>query len=200
MADQYEGGGVVKINYIERLKLALALSYSVLHLYKTPWLAKTLDPKDIVFLREQQQASSKAACYFDRPFLAKTLSSTTPGAARVQQKQVENRPMDFTILSLGILLIQIIVGRQISDLDVTPDMRFQSVLSKKELASEYIASVMENGGMNYADAVQWCLGSIFSVACLDDEKFSQDFYTAVIIKLESDLGTQSLTTVSESET
>lgn len=200
MGDQNEGGGIVRIDYIKRLKLALALSYSVLHLYKTPWLAKTLGPEDIVFLREHQQASSKAACCFDRPFLAKMLASTTPDGAGVQQKQEDNRPMDFTILSLGLLLIQIIVGRQISDLALTPDLSFQSVLSKKELASKYTASVMENGGMNYADAVQWCLGSMFSVACLDDDKFSQDFYTAVIIKLEGDLGTQSLMTVSESET
>ncbi|KAJ0107554.1 hypothetical protein J7T55_007744 [Diaporthe amygdali] len=192
-------GGDLKFNYTERLKLALALSYSVLHLYKTPWLAKTVTPQDIVFLKEQQQASPNAASYLGRPFLAKTPPSST-SASQFQSTQAEGRPIDLTILSLGLLLIQIMIGRQISDLALTPDMHIKSTLSKKEIASKYIASVMESGGMNYAGVVQWCLGSILSVACLDDEKFAQDFYNAVIMRLEGDLGLQSLMTVSGSET
>lgn len=198
--DQERGGALIEFNYVERLKLALSLSYGVLHLYKTPWLGRTVGPEDIIFLREQQQASSKAAFYFGRPFLAKTLSSTIPGAAQVQKAQAGNRPVDFTILSLGLLLIQIIMGRRISDLNLTPDMCFHATLSEKEKASKYIASVLESGGMNYTGAVQWCLESILSVACLDDEKFLQDFYNSVIMRLESDLGTQSMMPVSGSET
>ncbi|KAK2604305.1 hypothetical protein N8I77_007248 [Diaporthe amygdali] len=191
-------GGDLTFNYTERLKLALAVSYSVLHLYKTPWLAKTVTPQDIVFLREQQQPSPNAASYLGRPFLAKTPPSST-SASQFQSTQAEGRPIDLTILSLGLLLIQIMIGRQISDLALTPDMHIKSTLSKKEIASKYIASVVESGGMNYAGAVQWCLGSILSVACLDDEKFAQDFYNAVIMRLEGDLGLQSLMTVSGSE-
>lgn len=192
-------GGLVTFNYIERLKLALSLSYSVLHLHKTPWLANTVGPEDITFLGDSQQALQNAACCPGRPYLARPMPSTTPGAGQMHPTQAEGRPMDLTILSLGLLLIQIMIGRRISDLALEPDMRMKSTLSKKELASKYIASVTESGGMNYAGAVQWCLGSILSVACLDDEKFSQDFYNAVIVRLEGDLGTQSLMTVSGSE-
>lgn len=189
----------MEFSYTERLKLALSLSYSVLHLYKTPWLAKTVTPEDIVFLREQQHASPSAARYLGRPFLTKTLAGQAPSAAQIQSTQAEGRPIDLTILSLGLLLIQIIIGRQISDLALTPDIRMKSTLSKKEIALKYIASVMESGGINYADAVQWCLRSILSVACLDNEKFAQDFYDAVITRLEGDLRLQSLMTVSESD-
>lgn len=199
--ENQENGGDLKFSYTERLKLALALSYSVLHLYKTPWLAKTVTPQDIVFLREQQQPSPDAASNLGRPFLAKAPpNSTTPKASQTEYTQAEGRPMDLTILSLGLLLIQIMIGRQISDLALSPEMRMKSTMAKKEIASKYIASVMESGGMNYVSAVQWCLGSILSVACLDDEKFAQDFYNAVIVRLEGDLGSQSLTTVSGSET
>lgn len=194
------GEQLVTFNYVERLKLALSLSYSVLHLYRTPWLAKTVTPEDIVFLRKQQQSSADTAEHLGRPFLAKILCSTPQNVAQAQPTNEAGRPLDLTILSLGLLLIQIMVGRRISDLSLTADMRMRSTLSKKELASKYIASVMENGGMNYAAAVQWCLESILSVACLDDEKFAQDFYTAVILKLEADLGLQSLMAVSESDT
>lgn len=195
LEDQAAAVSLMTFNYTERLKLALSLSYSVLHLYKTPWLAKTVTPEDIVFLREQQQASTNTTYHLSRPFLAKTLADSAPGPAQIKT-QAEGRPMDFTILSLGLLLIQIIIGRQISDLALDPDMRMKSTLSKKEIALKYIASVIESGGINYADAVQWCLRSILSVACLDDDKFAQDFYDAVITRLEGDLSLQSLMTVS----
>lgn len=190
----------LNFNYTERLRLALSLSYSVLHLYKTPWLAKTVTPQDIMFLMEQQQPSPNAASSLGRPFLEKTPpSSATASASQVQPTQVEGRPMDLTILSLGLLLIQIMIGRQIGDLAVAPDMGIKSTLSKKDVASKYIGPVMESGGMNYAAAVQWCLSSILSVACLDNEKFAHEFYNAVIIRLEGDLGLQSSMTVSESD-
>lgn len=181
--------GSLKFNYTERLKLALLLSYSVLHLYKTPWLANTVTPQDIVIIREH--TSPNTSSYLSRPFLAKIPpSSATPSATPIQSTQAEGRPMDLTILSLGLVLIQIMIGRQISDLALGPDMGMKSTLSKKEVASKYIASVMESGGMNYAGAVQWCLGSILSVKCLDHEEFAQDFYNAVIVSLEGDLGLQ----------
>ncbi|KAJ0104411.1 uncharacterized protein J7T55_010875 [Diaporthe amygdali] len=39
------------LGYPERLKLALTLSFSVLHLYNTPWLSKIVTLDDIVFFR-----------------------------------------------------------------------------------------------------------------------------------------------------
>ncbi|KAL1848349.1 hypothetical protein Daus18300_013631 [Diaporthe australafricana] len=158
-------------NYTERLKVALALSYSVLHLYKTPWLAKIMTPEDIVFLREEQD-SQQPSYYLDRPFLSKSLAMALP-STKDQAPHTKGRPMDLTILSLGLLLIQIMVGRQVDDLGLSPEMRMDSTLEKKRKASEYTSSVMESGGINYADAVQWCLGSILSVACLDDERLEE---------------------------
>lgn len=177
-------------NYTERLKVALALSYSVLHLFKTPWLAKIVTPEDIVFLREHQDAQ-QPFYYLDRPFLSKGLAIALPSTCGDRAMHADGRPVDLTILSLGLLLIQIIIGRPVDDLGLSPDIRMDSTVQKMHKASEYISSVMESGGMNYADAVQWCLGSIFSVACLDDERFAQDFHGAVIVRLEGDLGLQS---------
>lgn len=71
---------------------------------------------------------------------------------------------------------------------------------KKELVSKDIVSATENSGVNYADAVQWCLRSIFSVACPGDGKVSQCFQNAIIIKLEGHGGMKSSRTVSDSET
>lgn len=41
-------------DYPERLKVALALSYSVFHHYNTPWLAKIMTVDDVLFFREER--------------------------------------------------------------------------------------------------------------------------------------------------
>lgn len=187
----------LNFNYVEQLKLALLLSYSVLHLYKTPWLPKAVTPQDIIIVREQDQPSQNTSPYFGRPFLAKIPpSSAKPSAATIQATQAKGRPRDLTILSLGLLLIQIIIGEQSGDLALNLDMESSSMLSKKEAASKYDVDVIVNGGMNYAKAVHWCLENMFSVAHLDNEKFAQEFYNDVIVRLEDDLELQ---TPSENE-
>lgn len=187
--------GRSQFTYGERLRVALALSYSVLHLYSTPWLAKVVTPDDIIFLREQQ-APDTYIYHLDRPFLVKTPPKSSASASLSQPPQAMlGRPMDPIILSLGLLLIQVIVGRHIDNLDLDPDVRgIGSILDKQSAASQMTLSVLENGGMNYAGAVQWCLDSVLCGAGLDDEKVGQDFHKLVIAKLEADMRLQALTT------
>lgn len=82
------------------------------------------------------------------------------------------------------------MGRQIEDLIVAKDMSLDAILSKQTQASRMAASVMENGGMNYASAVQWCLSSISSVASLNEKTFGQEFHEAVTARLEDDIRLQ----------
>lgn len=196
--------GVKHFIYAERLKVALALSYSILHLYSTPWLARIVTTDDILFVQnrdeeeqqQQQQAAGASTSYqLGRPFLAKVLSSGPGRSKRSSQAEPSQtafiRPMDYTILSLGLLLIQIIIGRHISDLAIDPEVKIMdSILSKQAIASQLTGSVLENGGINYAGAVQWCLDR--SVECLDDEKLGQEFHEAVIARLENDLKLQAI--------
>ncbi|KAL1863135.1 hypothetical protein Daus18300_008128 [Diaporthe australafricana] len=174
-------GSVMKqFKYAQRLEIAICLSYSVLHLYNTPWLARTFTTDDIVFIMEQPNC-------LGRPFLARVLPKLSASAYNPPE-QATFRPMDLTILSLGLVLIQVIVGRHIEDLAVDPDNKgMDSIISKQEAASQMTGSILENGGMNYANAVQWCLSSVLSVACLDDENVGQEFHEAVISRLEADM-------------
>lgn len=43
--------GRPSFDYVQKLKVALAMARCVLHLYKTPWLARVLTLDDFVFLR-----------------------------------------------------------------------------------------------------------------------------------------------------
>lgn len=195
------GGEQRPLTYGDRLRVALALSYSVLHLYNTPWLARVVTSDDIVFLREQQTQTSHRYS-MDRPFLVKTLPGIAANACRSSPKlppqDMWSRPLDPTILSLGLLLIQIIVGHRIQNLALDPDAgSIDAILEKQSAASQMTGSVLESGGMNYAAVVQWCLESVLRGAHLDDEKVGQEFHEAVITRLEADMRLQaSMTTPS----
>lgn len=195
------GGNHGQLTYGDRLRIALTLSYSVLHLYNTPWLARVVTPDDVFFLREQQTPDTHTY-YLDRPLLLKTppKASAIPCHASPAPllHEMWRRPMEPTILSLGLLLIQIIVGRRIQNLTLDPDAGgIDAILEKQSTASQMTVSVLESGGMNYAAAVQWCLESVFRGAHLDDEKVGQEFHEAVITKLEADMRCQvSMTTPS----
>lgn len=62
--------GPRRIEYPETLKVALALSSSVLHYYNTPWLEKVVTTEHIAFLCEEKAPSIKMY-YLDRPFFSK---------------------------------------------------------------------------------------------------------------------------------
>lgn len=181
-----------QFTYARKLKAAISLSYSVLHLYNTPWLARIITADDIMFIMEQHAATNSLNC-LDRPFLTKEASKPSP--TYFNPSNGISRPIDLTILSLGLLLIQIIVGRSIDDLAIDPNVKdMDSLFTKRATATRMAGSVVEQGGGNYAGAVQWCLNSVQSVACLDDETLAQEFHEAVIAPLEKDWGFQASTT------
>lgn len=66
----------------------------------------------------------------------------------------------------------------------------ESMIGKQEAASSMTRRTLGNGGMNYADAVQWFLSSVLSVACLDNETVVRDSYEAVIARLEAGMRRQ----------
>lgn len=60
-----------RFGYQEKLKVALALSESVMHLHNTPWLASTVSLDDVVFL--QDPGASQAYTPY-QPFVTKNLT------------------------------------------------------------------------------------------------------------------------------
>lgn len=202
------GRKIADFGYPQRLRLALTVSFGVLHLYNTPWLAKVVTLDDIVFLREED-ALGHHTCNLDRPFLARQVrevlhqTHATPLASEPspllnhQQTFAVNtqRPIDFMILSLGLLLIQVIIGRQFEEFHIQDmvDMDCTSMVKKQTLASEMVDLVIQNGGGNYNEAVQWCLSTyLSSIRNLDDEELAGEFYEAVISKLETDMRVQNM--------
>lgn len=186
----------VKFGYRERLRLALTVSLSALHLYNTPWLAKIVTLDDIIFLQEEDPVGNQT-CNLDRPFLSKQVREAlqqahlAPFESKITHQRPsatdKRRPIDLTILSVGLLLIQILVGQRFGRLQIEHGMNMDGIVEMQTLALQKAGLVLQEGGMNYAGAVQWCLENHFSVATLDNEELARQFYDAVISRLETDM-------------
>lgn len=195
-----KGESAPNFEYPERLRLALALSFGVFHLYNTPWLAKVLSLDDIVFLYGGSTIG-QGPCYMDRPILAKPISGASQQSvtaslttAPVQQQTIRTntcRPIDPTLLSHGLLLIQIITGTYSAQLRIEDGMTLDDILERQTIASETAGMVLANGGMNYAGAVRWCLENFLATGYLDNAELARQFHEAVISRLETDMKIQS---------
>ncbi|KAI2776581.1 hypothetical protein F4815DRAFT_483973 [Daldinia loculata] len=113
---------------------------------------KNIGLDDIVFHNDDTRCSHNDSPY--RPFVIKRYTSgdtsTTTQNSGLLKTQ---RPVHLVVLSLGALLIQLIVGKIVDELDVTDDMDAKSIISKREIGGRLADCVLEQGGMNYLAAV-----------------------------------------------
>ncbi|KAJ3459399.1 hypothetical protein MRS44_015472 [Fusarium solani] len=184
-----------ELDLLEKLRIALAISMSILHLYDTPWLAGILTLDDVMFLRESQKATSHPDSPL-RPFIAKNFVRKSDAAAPVEASQQSkprkpSKAMNLTVLSLGAMLIQVMIGQAVPVLDMAADsnMDLNAMLEKHEAGGTFSDEVLQSGGWNYMAAVKWCLEteSVLGIMGLENEDFCQRFYEAVVARLEKDI-------------
>ncbi|KAK5988293.1 hypothetical protein PT974_12437 [Cladobotryum mycophilum] len=180
-----------QFDYPEKLRVALAVATNVLHLYKTPWLARIVTIDDVIFLHDEghdTHLSHSSSPY--RPFITQSLPKrldTPPAEAQQHRTFGTPRPINLAVLSLGALLIQIIIGRTIDTLEMTGNTDMNSILSMHETGNQFSDKILENGGINYMATVKWCLESVLGIAGLEDDSFCQNFYVEVVARLEEDV-------------
>lgn len=172
--------GLVEFELTERLNIALALSFGVLQLCNTQWLGKVISLEGIVFLR----AANGDQCYsqsLDNPSLFLVCQPS-----RDTRSEKPAKPINLALLSLGVILTHIIMGRPVEAIDISEDMTKEALLSRRDLVFNKV-EICDYASTNYVDAVQWCLQNCFTFNTLEDESLSRDFHDAVISRLESDL-------------
>lgn len=187
------------LGYTQRLDLALTLSFGILHLYRTPWISQAVTLDDIILLREGNNMGHETY-YLDLPLVGKRIQQAFQGSdssqstpthqhpSLQQQLSSENakRPIDFTVLALGLLLTQVITGEYFEELSIEEGATLGSMIDKRTRALKMTGLVSQNGGRRYAAAVQWCLDNFLHAQNLDEEELAGEFYHGVIFKLESD--------------
>ncbi|KAI0454725.1 hypothetical protein F5B21DRAFT_524331 [Xylaria acuta] len=190
--------GLPPLGFGDKLRLALALSVSVLHLDGTSWLTQIVTLDDIVFMIGTENTTNQRPDLLSRPFVIKNVPGTrtlrcttppnTPPTPTPSKRTIgAARPINLAVLSLGALLIHIMIERVDDGLWMTDRMDIGSIVSERERGSQLEEEVLVNGGVNYAAAVKWCLDSFYSVPGLQNDTFCQNFYEAVVARLEDDL-------------
>lgn len=185
--------GLPPFGYEERLRVALALSVGVLNLHGTTWLGQIVTLDNIVFMIKNEDTMDQPAYALYQPFLIKDTPhthahrTTTVRKSPATRAPGSGREINDALLALATLLIQIMVGRIDDELSMTGIMDSNSIISRQEKGISMEGEIVVNGGMNYAAAVTWCLGSVYKVADLQNDEFCQKFHEAVIRRFEDDL-------------
>ncbi|KAH7242649.1 hypothetical protein BKA59DRAFT_441911 [Fusarium tricinctum] len=182
-----------ELDILDRLKVTLAVSTNILHLYKPPWLARILTLDDIVFFQGNQKTAYHSLSPA-RPSIT-GIFVRMPVVAAPSEIQLPRKPRkpskasNLIVLSLGALLIQVMIGRAEPALDMAavPDTDLKAMMEKREAGFQWRNKVLEEVGDNYMMAVEWCLDNALGFMGLEDEEFCQNFYEGVVLRLEKDV-------------
>ncbi|KAJ3541544.1 hypothetical protein NM208_g4559 [Fusarium decemcellulare] len=180
-----KGGTRPLISLVEKVKLALAISSSVLQLSKTPWLQEALTRKNIHFFRRGASLS------YSNPFLLRTFVGGSVRPLKATPSTItsvcalNNNP---TLFALGILLLEIILGTSLEKLRVPEESTFQGddlgiirdSITAHRLLEQRVALI--NPG--YKAVIERCIGCN-ETRGLDEDAFREEVYSGVVMELEA---------------
>lgn len=162
-----KSASIPPLDYRQKLRVALVLFISMLHLFGTPWLSGFVTLDDVFFFHhDTTQLSNRDKVLVYQPFVIKLLPPAAMPQCRSTASLHTPRPVNLAVFSLGALLIQVIIDRVVDALDMTENMDMNTILSKYETGKRFSSEVVENGGLHYETVVKWCLDSILGVAGL----------------------------------
>jgi hypothetical protein len=174
------------LSYRDRLRLAVIVSSSMLQLFNTPWLSETLSCGEIFFLKKGGYSQ------YERASIIKRLSEDANTSSRLP---VGGQPFELmrnaTLLSLGILLIELKLGKALQSLRTPPE---ESVAVLNPTFADYMTAQrllpdIHRASTNYGSAVQRCIdGDLHQQGVgLEDEDLRQEVYAGIVALLEKDL-------------
>ncbi|KAH7193852.1 uncharacterized protein B0J16DRAFT_395843 [Fusarium flagelliforme] len=166
------------VSLAEKIRLALAISSSVLQLSKTPWLPEALTRKNVHFFRRDDTFSYK------HPFLLRNFQATPVQPLSTTQQRYLGNP---TLFALGILLLEIILGQSFEQL--RSPFKQLDIIDPHGIIHDSIAAhkLLERVALinpAYQAIVQRCIDCI-ETRGLDDDAFRQEVYNDVVMELEA---------------
>ncbi|KAM5517801.1 hypothetical protein FOXYSP1_08586 [Fusarium oxysporum f. sp. phaseoli] len=165
--------------YGDKLRLAWMISCGVLQMQGTPWVADIPRSEDIFI------AQKGGVHQFQHVFVLKHF----PEYPRVNASVSPTNPF---MLYLGILLIELILGQSIANLDSPQTQTLEPGLPRHildyEAANKLLGRVMMTGGSGYYNAVERCLRSDMQIGTSGNSCcFQGDVISGVLDPLEQDL-------------
>lgn len=177
------------LTQLDKLRIAVDLSSSVLQLYKTPWLDESWGEEDLYFV---QRPGAPPASIYEHPYVYRKISSAIQDAKKAHAQQTRVRVIrNQTLYTLGTLLIEIWYGKSMKELQVASDL---DCLGTPGVAWCTAERLVENdlefeAGKRYSDAVRRCIRCDFdrNDISLDNESFQEAVFDGVVAPLEKTL-------------
>ncbi|KAG4438864.1 hypothetical protein IFR05_005653 [Cadophora sp. M221] len=174
----------------DKLILQVILANSLLHLYRGPWLLKNLDKTRICFYKPRSQDIPDLT----RPYLAcRTDLSEELGNEEDVRFRIHPYP---GILALGILLLQIELGRPIEEERPEDSPNRGGVLhidADRPVAMEMLDECRDDSSVDFVQAIEACLDdktftdAFGQDASFDDPVFRQQIFELIVKPLETAL-------------
>jgi hypothetical protein len=173
----------------DKFKVAVDLASSVLQLYKTPWLQDNWNEDDVYFV---QRPGAPPAAIYQHPFIYRKLSLSAAGhCSTAQPPPARSVIRNQTLFTLGILLIELLYGKPIEELQNPHDLDCQGTPGAAWCTAERLIQeeIEYEAGPLYLDAVRRCIRCDFNrkESSLDNHDFQQAVFDGVVVPLEKTL-------------
>ncbi|RYP11317.1 hypothetical protein DL764_000135 [Monosporascus ibericus] len=165
-----------------QLHIATTIAASILHLYGTQWLPKTLTSENVYFMKRH------GILEYNRVYVSKRLSDAAP------QGSPASRPVAFvknqTLFCLGILLIELLLCQTLDDLcheiDPAIDAFRPSLLFKPTFLAQLEFRMQYAATDPIKQVVDHCLKCNFICVnpSLNDSEFRQAAYRSIVAPLQ----------------
>ena len=168
------------------LRLAMLLALGVLRFHSTPWLRSDLQSRDVVFFGTQESLGEP---YLKSQVTTRTSSMNSEVASALlsidQSIDLNSQsPINQTLHSLGVMLVEIAYKARLEDLWVPEDDQ-DGLNVQHRIASRLGNRLWRHLGPNYAHAVNMCLHTSFAASeQLGDTRVQRIFFAEVVEKLE----------------
>lgn len=183
---------------LTKLRIAHAIAASVLYIYDTPWLSQVITLDSIVFFLDGDSnfQLDQIQPFVLRPIESKAepsshsgsdlIVSSTHGALLLGYPVPRSRPLDATPFSLGLILIQLMLGYVDDRLDLA-NMCSPTKTSRENVltfpivqdlhlhAIPLLYKLTEKCSIDFQNAVKWCLESYRGTRGFFDEAFCHAF-------------------------
>ncbi|KAL3477455.1 hypothetical protein BJX99DRAFT_269858 [Aspergillus californicus] len=181
----------LKISRKQRLGIAAAMAWAVLHLGDTPWLIETWQGDAVQFVLDN--GTSALDISSATPCICHEFHNTTPADIgkitdnTMHYKLVRNQ----TLFALGIFLIEVGFNRSFDELrkQALPDIQGPSVLEDYQLAIDLADELHLDASPEYGDAIKRCLRCEFPGRDVTKNfahvQFRQEFFNGVVAPVQA---------------
>lgn len=171
----------------ERRILAVILAHSLLHFCDSPWLSRNWNKHHLSFFFRGQGTQLD----LQRPWVATGFEPFMPDDDVDRFQRIHPHP---SILSLGILLLEIELQAAIESVRIDEDLSAESEVDCNTnffTAERLLRKMSQDVFENYRRAIDNCLTCRFvepgGLTNLDDDEFRQAVYENIVMPLENEL-------------